>query len=484
MKYKTVFLQFVIGGFLFFGCSTSKQTALSIEKIESNLIPALVINGLNNESLTITDAMKRHNVPAVSIAFFDKGSILWKKTYGSTHNSNGIEINGQTLFQAASISKPVSALAAMIMIQENSLDMNEDVNLYLDEWKLPNQNYKNLDKASLKNIMSHSGGITVSGFEGYDKESQIPSLTQILNGESPANSKPIIQDTTAGNLWRYSGGGYVILQKIIEDVSGVSFEKYMQNKILSPIKMTSSSFNQENLVANNKNMAIGHDGIGKPIKGNWKVHPEKAAAGLWTTPSDLALFAISIQKAYTGEKQAIISQNIAKEMLENQFGGWGLGMDISNKDGILRMLHGGSNSGYRCHLVAEANLGQGVVIMTNGDGGETVIQDLLRSISNHYDWNIYKPTEKTLINLTDTEKSKFVGKFSMSENEQVIAEITSSEIGLTVLQTWDGQSYEILPESESLFFRRTDGVPIEFRKNDNGDIIGLIAGGQMSFNKL
>ena len=134
MKYKTVFLQFVIGGFLFFGCSTSKQTALSIEKIESNLIPALVINGLNNESLTITDAMKRHNVPAVSIAFFDKGSILWKKTYGSTHNSNGIEINDQTLFQAASISKPVSALAAMIMIQENSLDMNEDVNLYLDEW--------------------------------------------------------------------------------------------------------------------------------------------------------------------------------------------------------------------------------------------------------------------------------------------------------------------------------------------------------------
>ena len=484
MAYKTILLQVAIGLSLFFGCKTAKEDVHSIEKIENSLTPALVINGIHTEPLTLADAMKEHNVPAVSIAFFDNGSIQWKKTYGSTTSSNGAVIDDHTLFQAASISKPVSALGAMRLSQENNLDINEDLNIYLDEWKLQNSTFKNSDKATLKDILSHSGGITVSGFGGYDTGSQIPSLTQILNGEAPANSKPIIQDTTAGSLWRYSGGGFVILQKIMEDVSDIPFEEYMQLKVLTPMKMTSSTFAQYDPETNNKNIAIGHDGQGEPIRGKWKVHPEKAAAGLWTTPSDLALFAISIQKAYAGEKQSIVSESIAKKMLENQFDGWGLGMDISNKDGILRMLHGGSNSGYRCQLVAEANLGQGVVIMTNGDGGETVIQDLLRSISSHYNWNIYKPKEKTVITLSDTEKSKLIGRFSMSGNDQVVAEITASEIGLNVSQTWDGQSYLILPESESLFFRNTDGVPIEFLTNDTGEITGLIAGGELSFNKL
>jgi len=170
-------------------------------------------------------------------------------------------------------------------------------------------------------------------------------------------------------------------------------------------------------------------------------------------------------------------------MLKRQLGDWGLGIDISNRDNVLRFMHGGANEGYRCHLVAEANLGQGVVIMTNGVGGETLIQDLLRGFSKNYGWNIYKPREKNTIPISTTQKEKLIGKYFMVDNKQVIVEISNTEKGLKVMQTWNGQSYQIFAEKRLDFFRETDGVSIDFKENEEGKIIEFLAGGELLFKK-
>lgn len=462
-------------------CTAQKER---IKNVETNLIPAFVINGLDAKPLSIEEGMEKYKVPAVSIAFFDNGEIKWTKSYGTISKGNSKLINEGTLFQAASVSKPVTSLATMRLVQAGKFALDENVNNYLNDWKLENENFEESTSATLRNLLAHAGGITVSGFEGYRAGTNLPNLLQILNGQSPANSKKVIQETNGVNKWKYSSGGYAIIQKLIEEASNHSFQDYMQNEVLAPIGMTSSTFSQVLPNRLKENVAFGHDGEGNLIEGNWNVYPEQAAAGLWTTPTDLALFAISLQRAYAGKNEQIINQKSMQSILEDQGNGWGLGIDISNKGKVLRFMHGGANEGYRCQMVAEANLGQGVAIMTNGVGGELLIQDLLRGISKEYDWNIYKAREKNITNLSSREKEKLTGKYFMVDNNQVVVEMSATEKGIKVMQTWNGQSYQIFPEDNLQFFRETDGTPIEFKENEEGNVFTFVAGGALLFEKL
>jgi len=466
----------------FLCCTTQKEITKSIEKIEPKLIPGFVINGIDNKNLTIEEGMKKYKVPAVSIAFFDKGKIKWTEAYGTISKNHSKLVNEKTLFQAASISKPLTSLGVMKLVQAGEVMLDENVNKYLNGWSLQNEDYEAAEKATLHNLLSHSAGITDIGFDG--QETNLPTLLQLLNGESPANSKKIVQKSVAGKSWKYSSGGFAIIQKLIEDVSNDSFQNYMQREVLDPIGMKVSTFNQHLPEILKENVAFGHDGEGNTIEGNWRLHPAQAAAGLWTTPSELAQFAISLQEAFSGKNQQILSQKTMQSMLVKQLGDWGLGIDISNKDNVLRFMHGGANEGYRCHLVAEANMGQGVVIMTNGVGGESLIQDLLRGISKEYGWNIYKPRKKSVVTLSNFQKEKLTGKYFMVDNNQIIVDISKTEKGLKVIQTWNGQSYRIFPEESLQFFRETDGTSIEFKENNAGKALTFLAGGELLFKKL
>ena len=468
----------------FLCCTTQKEIAENVEKIEPKLIPAFVINGIDSKNLTIEEGMKKYKVPAVSIAFFDKGKIKWTETYGTISKNNSKLVNEQTLFQAASISKPLTSLGVMKLVQAGEVMLDENVNKYLNGWNLQNEDYEVTEKTTLRHLLSHSAGITDLGFEGYQQGTNLPTLLQVLNGESSANSKKIIQKSVAGKSWKYSSGGFAIIQKLIEGLSNDSFQNYMEREVFNPIGMKVSTFNQHLTERLKENVAFGHDGEGNTIEGNWRLHPAQAAAGLWTTPSELAQFAISLQEAFSGQSQQLLYQKTMQTMLEKQLGDWGLGIDISNKDNVLRFMHGGANGGYRCHLVAEANMGQGVVIMTNGVGGESLIQDLLRGISKEYDWNIYKPREKSVVRLSNSQKEKLTGKYFMVDNNQVIVDISKIERGLKVLQTWNGQSYRILPEESLQFFRETDGISIEFKENNEGKALTFLAGGELLFKKL
>ena len=251
-----------------------------ITRIENGLLPPVIIIGQPAQAMNIADRMKHYNVPGVSIAFFGEGRILWTRTFGFADVASKKPVSAETLFQAASISKPVSALAALRLVQDGTLSLDEDVNVKLRTWKVPENEFTKDDKVTLRRILSHSAGLTVHGFAGYASDEPVPTIVQILNGEKPAKSPPIRVDTVPGTIWRYSGGGYVVMQALLGDVTGKPFPEIVSDLVLRPAGMTHSTYEQplpKNLWPS---AATPYRGNGAPVKGGWHTYPEMAPAGL------------------------------------------------------------------------------------------------------------------------------------------------------------------------------------------------------------
>ncbi|MDP2896023.1 MAG: serine hydrolase domain-containing protein [bacterium] len=345
----------------------------------------------NNDPLQkrmkLADRMKHYNVPGVSIALINDFKVEWAKGYGIMEARKDRPVTPDTLFQAASVSKPVVAAAVLRLVEAGRLELDESVNDKLASWKVPENKFTTEEKVTLRRLLSHSAGVTVHGFRGYAQGEKIPSFLQILDGRPPANSAPIRVDIVPGTKYRYSGGGFLIVQQLVMDVLKKRFPEIMQETVLGPLGMTSSTFEMrlpENLA---ERAAAGHRRNGRPIVGKWHTHPEMAAASLWTTPSDLARFAIEIMRTRTGESGTVLPKRPVDEMLTPQIGNYGLGLAVID-DGrdLFHFMHTGANEGYRCVLVGYPERGQGVVIMTNGDNGEALWEEILRSVSVEYGW--------------------------------------------------------------------------------------------------
>jgi len=235
----------------------------------------------------------------------------------------------KTLFQAGSISKPVAAAGMLALVQQGKLSLDEDVNLKLKSWKVPENEFTREQKVTLRRLASHSAGLTVHGFPGYDIDEKVPTLVQIFNGEKPANTAAIRVDFVPGTDERYSGGGITIEQQLMIDVSGKAFPELMKETVLDKIGMSDSSYQQPLPPARAAITAGGAYGDGKAVHGKWHVYPEMAAAGLWTTPTDLAKFAIEIALAKQGKSHKVLSQTTVQEMLKPQSKDFGIGFGLS-----------------------------------------------------------------------------------------------------------------------------------------------------------
>ena len=229
--------------------------------------------------------------------------------------------------------------------------------------------------------------MTVHGFPGYTVGEDLPTLVQILNGEKPANTQPVRVNIEPGKSFRYSGGGYLVAQQLMVDVSAQAFPELMHRLVLQPVGMKSSAYDQPLGETWRSRAAAGHRSNGEPVRGRWHIYPELAAAGLWTTPTDLARFAMEIRRSYHGEPGALLSQDMAEKMLTRQVGNFGLGFVIPAK-GVPRFQHGGANLGFICFLVLSVESGDGVVIMTNGDSGGALINVIFPAIAAAYGWHV------------------------------------------------------------------------------------------------
>ena len=331
--------------------------------------------------------LEEQHVPGVSIAVVHDGRIDWAKGYGVREQGKSGRVDTNTLFQAASISKPVSAVVALRMVERNELALDEDVNRRLESWKVPVNELTRSEPVTLRRLLSHSAGLTMHGVPEFTAGAEVPTLVQILNGEFATATESVRPVVEPGSVHRYSGGGYIVLQVLLTDVAGRPFAPLARELVLQPAGMSSSTFEQPLPRHLRHGAAVGHHSDGTPIEGSWHTLPEQAAGGLWTTPRDLASFMIELWRSYHGQSETLLSQHLARLMLTRQIEDFGLGLYLPSA-GVARFQHGGGNAGYRCHMVLSIDVADGVVIMTNGDAGEQVIWELFEAIAQAYGWKV------------------------------------------------------------------------------------------------
>jgi CubicO group peptidase (beta-lactamase class C family) len=450
-----------------------------IQRIERGLIPqpGIVIKGQAPSRAGLADRMEAYKIPGVSVAVINNFKIEWTKVYGVKDEERGDPVTPKTLFQAASISKPVAAFAALYFIEKGLLDLDEDVNGKLSSWKIPENQFTAEKKVTLHGIMTHSAGLTVHGFPGYAQGQKIPSLIQVLDGEEPANTAAIRVDIEPGTKNRYSGGGFTVMQQLMIDVSGKTFPEIMKETVLDKIGMENSSYEQPLPESYADQAARAHRVNGTLIKGRWHAYPEMAAAGLWTTPSDLCRFALEIMLSKKGKSNKVLSQKMVQEMLTLQYESMGLGLPLWHEGKDFRFMHGGSNAGFRCVLVAYPERGQGAAIMTNGDQGSNLYQEILRSLSDEYGWKDFKPREKVVASVSEEIYESYVGTYELNKARQIKITMEGNRLfadPIFVNPTGYAKC-EIYPESETVFFMllQTDQI-IRFIKDTEGKVTGLI----------
>jgi len=446
-----------------------------IKRIEAGLLPAVHIKGRPVETFSLAERMAFHKVPAVSVAVIKDFKVEWARAYGFRDIEEKSPATVETLFQAASISKPVAAAAALHFVEKGLLNLDEDVNLKLKSWKIPGNEFTAKQQVTLREILSHSAGLTVHGFPGYPTGQPVATLLQVLDGQKPANTAPIRVDVLPGSLWRYSGGGYTVMQQLLIDVLGRPFPDIMRETVLAPAGMAQSTYEQplpESLLAR---AAVGYGPNGKPVGGRRHVYPEMAAAGLWTTPADLCRFAIEIMNAYGGRSDNVISQDMAKAMLTVQKAPSGLGFMLQGEGRDFRFSHSGGNAGFICDLVAFPARGIGLAIMTNADGG-ALISELERAIAAEYGLPGYNVVEKVLVNLGAETLDRYAGNYEIDfGGQKMILSISRRDDHLAF--NLMGSEIEFYPESEKKFFTMNLRFAFVFEKDTQGQVTGFVANG-------
>jgi CubicO group peptidase (beta-lactamase class C family) len=421
-------------------------------------------------------------VPGVSVAVINNGKLEWAKGYGVVEAGGTTPVTPETLFQAASISKPVAALAALALVEQGKLSLDENVNAKLKSWQVPDNDFTKEQKVTLRRLLSHNAGLTVHGFRGYASDEAVPSVVQILNGEKPANSAAIRADLAPGNRWRYSGGGYTVMQQLLADVTGKPFPQLLRELVLDQVGMKQSTYEQPLPEARASQAALGHRTTGAAVKGKWHTYPEMAAAGLWTTPSDLARFAIELQQAYAGKSGKVISPAMVKQMLTKQAGDYGLGLGVAGEGKTFTFSHGGSNEGFKCMLVAFAETGQGAVVMTNGDQGSRLADEVLRAIAKEYGWAARQAVERELAKVDTAVCDEYAGEYEFrpGQTRKIV-----HENGKLFIAPAPNVKFELFPASATRWFIKSDAnVWHQFNRNAEGKVSELVIEVDASKNVL
>ncbi len=436
---------------------------------------------------TIEDRLAAHHVPGLSLAVIEGGVVVHASGHGVRRTGAPDQITPQTLFQACSISKPIAALAMLRLVERGTLDLDADVNDRLTSWRLPaNGDWQ--PRVTLRQIASHTAGLTTSGFPGYRRDEPLPSLHDILTGTAPANTFGVRVDTVPGTQFRYAGGGTTVMHQLLEDVTGTPLPELLQELVLEPLGMRDSSYVQPLPEALHDRAACAHLRDGSVVPGGWHVYPEMAAAGLWTTPADLARYAIGVQRCIAGEAGALLSTELAETMLTPQVDSGrphlehlGLGPFLGGSDSSRRFGHGGGNEGFKCQLVAYVEHGLGIAVMTNSDNGNALCGEVADAVATAFEWpdwpamagDVAAPNLAALDRCAGAYELRPGVVFDVARHGLDLAVTFPGEPALTFYEYEDTTYYANVVETLLTFEgggagRRTGGAPesVTFKQND------------------
>ena len=363
------------------------DVAARIQAVESAHAP-VAGNAKGGPPETLVQTMRRLHVPGMSIAVIRDFKIDWVKGYGVADTASGAAVAADTRFQAASISKPVTAMAAVRLAQEKRINLDQDVNTLLSGWKVARPAGKGWPPVTPRSLFSHTAGATDGfGFPGYAPGARLPTFEEEIEGRAPSVLGAVRFAKPPYLSSSYSGGGILIMQKALGDSTGEAFESLMQRLVLQPLGMAHSSFEGPRGAA--PGYARAHDELGRPMDAPWHVYPEKAAAGLWTTAGDLARFVIELARGGAGEKGKVLRPDFARQMLAPVgVGDFAVGPRIVRKGNEWYFYHGGSNWGFEAVILGHLRKGYGLVIMTNAQSsGADLIQEVEARIFSVYRWD-------------------------------------------------------------------------------------------------
>jgi CubicO group peptidase (beta-lactamase class C family) len=381
-----------------------------IQRVEKGLLPMTEAGEIQwDQSATLAERMAHYGVPGVGVAVINDYQIEWAKGHGVLEAGGSEPVTAETLFHAGSLAKPVSAAAVLTLVETGLLDLDEDVNIKMTSWQLPENEHTSVEKVTLRRLMSHSSGIQ-DGFTNRSSSDPLPSyftpegvaptvtLQQLLDGDPSVDvDGPTVVAAVPGTSYNYANANYVILELLVEDVTQMPFTAFIEQTVLQPLGLPSMTYEQPLPDEVRPRAATEHGIDGHPLTGKRLHFPFAAAGGMWTTPTDLARVAIDIMCAYSGDAGRFVSPQMAQQMLAPQVeitegqlatlaDAVGLGLDLRDDDGRLRIFMTGGTWGSTCLLWAFPETGEGVVVMTNAARGSLLTFELLLGVSVEYGW--------------------------------------------------------------------------------------------------
>ena len=403
----------VLTACVFLTTTANGQTGASpkqrIEAVEDHLARYVILKGSDRPYMQLASQMESLHVPAVSMAATRNGQIDWAKAYGVTSLEDP-KATAHTLFGAASISKPVTAVGVLKLVEESRIDLDTDVNRYLKRWKIPDNTFTNEKKVTVRELLNHTSGIGTHNGELYDPIQPIPTFLQLLDGEKPAKTPPVRVEALPGTTFAYANGNYLVLALLVEDVTGETFEQYMKHAVLDPIGMKDSTFDSPLPSSWSSRAATGYWEDGKTAVPPEKfVEPNLAAGGLWTTPTDLAKFLIEIQREYEGTSHKVLQQKTVQMLAKPGLVSWGLGFRAGGRPDNPVLSHEGSAAFQDAMLIYLH--GNGFVVMTSGGGGGALADELIRSAATVYNFPDFLPLERTAVEVSRQILSRYPGTY-------------------------------------------------------------------------
>ncbi|WP_212745831.1 serine hydrolase [Winogradskyella algicola] len=415
---------------------------------------------------TLSNSMINYNIPGLSLAVINNGKIEWSHTY-TNPNFPDQKLNDATIFQAASLSKPVTFLAALRMHTVGKINLDSNIEKYLMSYKLPAGKQTEDNPVTFRNIFAHTSGITAGGYQGYTRDLNVPTDVEILKGETGVNSLPIEVLSKPNDVLVYSGGGYTLAEVTLQDIHNDTFSNLMKTWVLDPVGMNRSEFTQPLIVKDSSKVAKGHTVDGNVLDGGWINHPEQAAAGLWSTSTDLAKFLIEIYKAYQGDN-SVFSASAIKSIINEERDGHIYGFIVDRSNNGLALTHYGGNAGYRTGMTIDLTTGKGLVYLINSDNGGALGNELLLSASKIYGWNHFNRIEVRKENIETTLLKTIVGNYKW--NSEVDLSITFSNTTNQIsLHFPNGDEYKLVPiVGENFdFIHPNTGIQISFSTKDD-----------------
>lgn len=418
--------------------------------------------------------MARRRIVGLSLAVVDSGRIVLERGYGLRDRSSGQPVETSTRFLAGSVSKAVAAAGFLRLAEQQVVALDRSVNEQLGAWQLPDSAAGGSAPVTPRMLLSHMGGVSTHGFPGYLVGKPLPMLAQVLDGTPPANSPPVRRVQPPYSEWRYSGGGYTLLQLLMEETAKQPFAELARRLVLEPTGMSASTFVQPLPDSLRSAAASGYLTNGAAVPSGARIYPEQAAAGLWTTAGDLARFLIAIQQSANGATNAPFSRDLAWKMLTyDRNDVTGLGLFLRGNGARLEFRHDGRDEGFDALMVGTRSSEQGVVILMNSNDDSAAIERIARLVQRLWGWPAHRNVRSVVPAIAAADAAvvrRTRGHYEVRPGQ--IATYVSE--GRSLLRVSDGRPDDEFVATAPDIWQRLDGeVQLRFHRDAQGGIASV-----------